>query len=75
MWELQLNVGRMDVDQGQAHHEEVATLLSRCAQADEAAFRRLYEMESARLYGVALRITSQPTLAEQGFRIKRRAYG
>ncbi len=54
----------MDVDQSQAHHDEVAMLLARCAQADRAAFRRLYEMESARLYGVALRITRQPTLAE-----------
>jgi len=54
----------MDVDQGQADHNEVALLLARCAQADRVAFRRLYELESARLYGVALRITRQPTLAE-----------
>ena len=38
-------------------------LLARCAQADGIAFRRLYELQSAALYGVALRITRQPALA------------
>lgn len=38
-------------------------LLVRCAQADSAAFRRLYEMQAPHLYGVALRITRQPALA------------
>jgi len=40
-----------------------AALLIRCAAADEAAFRELYDTQSARLYGIALRITRQPALA------------
>ena len=42
---------------------ETAALLARCAQADAKAFRRLYEICSAKLYGVALRITRNPALA------------
>ena len=42
---------------------ELTELLRRCAEADRAAFRRLYELQSPRLYGVALRITRQPALA------------
>ena len=38
-------------------------LLARSAQADGAAFRRLYELQSASLYAAALRITRQPALA------------
>lgn len=38
-------------------------LLVRCAQSDRDAFRQLYELESARLYGVALRIMRQPEMA------------
>lgn len=38
-------------------------LLLRSAQADGAAFRRLYEQQSPLLYGVALRITRRPALA------------
>lgn len=41
----------------------VAGLLRRCAAADAEAFRALYDLRSARLYGVALRITRQPALA------------
>ncbi len=44
-------------------NDEVAMLLARSAQADGAAFRRLYELQSASLYGVALRITRQPAMA------------
>lgn len=47
----------------QAPADEVAMLLARCAQADGIAFRRLYELQSAMLYSVALRITRQPALA------------
>ena len=47
----------------QAPPDEIAMLLARCAEADGAAFRRLYELQSATLYGVALRITRQPALA------------
>ncbi len=38
-------------------------LLLRCARADGAAFRRLYETQGPHLYAVALRITRQPALA------------
>ncbi len=55
--------GMMDAFQNQATSDEVAMLLARCAQADGVAFRRLYELQSATLYGVALRITRQPALA------------
>ena len=43
--------------------EEIAQLLVSCASGDATAFRRLYELQSAPLYGLALRITRQPTLA------------
>lgn len=43
--------------------EELTELLRRTASADRAAFRRLYELQSPRLYAVALRITRQPALA------------
>jgi RNA polymerase sigma-70 factor (ECF subfamily) len=43
--------------------DELTELLRRCAEADRAAFRRLYELQAPRLYGVALRITRQPALA------------
>jgi RNA polymerase sigma-70 factor (ECF subfamily) len=38
-------------------------LLARCAARDAAALRDLYQQQSARLHGVALRITRQPALA------------
>ena len=42
---------------------ETASLLHACADGDRAAFRRLYELWGARLHGIALRITRQPSLA------------
>lgn len=42
---------------------DLVELLDRCGAGDKAAFRRLYEAQSARLYGVALRITRQSALA------------
>ncbi len=42
---------------------ELAELLAQCALGDRAAFRRLYELQSARLFGAALRITRQSALA------------
>ncbi len=42
---------------------ELAALLRACAGGDRAAFRRLYDREAARLYGVALRLTRSPALA------------
>ena len=46
-----------------AADEELANMLRACAAADRDALRTIYDSESARLYGVALRITRQPTLA------------
>lgn len=40
-----------------------AALLARCALEDGVAFRTLYDVHSARLYAIALRITRQPSLA------------
>ncbi|MBC7800808.1 MAG: sigma-70 family RNA polymerase sigma factor [Gemmatimonadaceae bacterium] len=53
----------MDFAKDQSPADEVAMLLARCAQSDGIAFRRLYELHSAVLYSVALRITGQPGLA------------
>ncbi len=43
--------------------DETAMLLARCATADGPAFRRLYDLHGALLYGVALRITRDPARA------------
>jgi RNA polymerase sigma-70 factor (ECF subfamily) len=43
--------------------DDAAALLGRCAAGDRAAFRTLYDRWSARLHGIALRITRQPSLA------------
>ena len=42
---------------------ELTALLTRCAAGDRAAFRALYDNQSARLHGLALRITRDPGLA------------
>ncbi len=58
------NVGAANrMDDGHASGTNAADLLARCARQDKQAFRRLYEVQSARLYGIALRITRQPALA------------
>jgi RNA polymerase sigma-70 factor (ECF subfamily) len=44
-------------------NDEVAALLKRTAEGDRAAFRRLYDRQSGRLYAIALRITRQSVLA------------
>lgn len=53
----------MDLGHDRLGHDDVAMLLARCAQADADAFRRLYVVESARLFGLALRITQNRALA------------
>ena len=53
----------MDGRTEQGSLDEVGQLLLRCSAADAGAFRRLYELRSARLYGLALRITGEPALA------------
>jgi RNA polymerase sigma factor (sigma-70 family) len=51
-------------DMGQtAEAVELADLLARIATGDRAAFRRLYDLQSSRLYAAAMRITRQPTAA------------
>jgi len=42
---------------------ETGALLALVADGDRAAFRRLYDLHSARLYAVAMRVTRQPSLA------------
>jgi RNA polymerase sigma-70 factor (ECF subfamily) len=42
---------------------DLAGLLTRIGAGDRAAFRTLYDLQSSRLYGVALRVTRQPSLA------------
>jgi RNA polymerase sigma-70 factor (ECF subfamily) len=44
-------------------NRDARQLIARCAQGDRAAFRLLYAAWSARLHGVALRITRDPALA------------
>ncbi len=51
-----------DMDE-RAAETETTRLLRFCAEGDRAAFRRLYELQSPRLYGLALRLLQQPALA------------
>ena len=44
--------------------DELASLLARCAAGDEAALRRIYDLQAPRLKGLALRITRSPVVAE-----------
>ncbi len=46
-----------------AASDETAALLHRCAGGDRAACRLLYDRWGSRLYGIALRITRQPSTA------------
>ncbi len=41
----------------------LAVLVQLCAEGDRQAFRRLYDLQAARLHGIALRITRQRSLA------------
>ena len=51
------------VTQSPPPQDEVAMLLARCAMADQAAFRLLYDQQSPTLYALALRITRDASLA------------
>ena len=53
----------MDEREVPAAETETTRLLRSCAEGDQAAFRRLYELQSPRLYGLALRLLQQPALA------------
>ncbi len=44
--------------------DELSYLVQRCAARDEAALRRVYELQAPRLKGLALRITGSAALAE-----------
>jgi RNA polymerase sigma-70 factor (ECF subfamily) len=44
-------------------NDSLETLLGACAGGDPQALRRLYDRESPRLYGLALRILRQPSAA------------
>ena len=46
-----------------ATSEGLGALLRRCGEGDRTAFRELYDRESPRLYGLALRLTRQPAIA------------
>jgi len=46
-------------------NEQLAALLSRCALADQQAFSTLYKASSAKLFGVAVRITRRNDWAEE----------
>jgi RNA polymerase sigma-70 factor, ECF subfamily len=48
---------------GPSGGDDTAALLRRCAAGDRGAFRTVYERWSARLHGIALRITGQASLA------------
>lgn len=53
---------RADMDQDAAS-DQLAELIRRVAAGDRGAFRRVYDLQSSRLYGIALRITRQAPLA------------
>jgi RNA polymerase sigma-70 factor (ECF subfamily) len=42
---------------------DIGALLADVAAGDRTAFKRLYDLQAARLYAVALRVTRQPSLA------------
>lgn len=46
-------------------NEQLAALLSRCALGDQQAFSSLYQASSAKLFGVAVRITRRRDWAEE----------
>ena len=48
-----------------AHNDLLRQLLAACARRDQAAFARLYEATSAKLFGVAVRILRREDWAEE----------
>ena len=48
-----------------AQNRVLAGLLAACARGDEAAFARLYQGTSSKLFGVALRILRREDWAEE----------
>lgn len=58
-----IKTGMLTEQQSTAEEEELPDLLGRIALGDRDAFRLLYERQSARLYGIALRLTRDAGLA------------
>jgi RNA polymerase sigma-70 factor (ECF subfamily) len=52
-----------DTRETSAPHDDLATLLWRVASGDRVAFRKLYDLQSPRLFAVAMRLTRQSSLA------------
>jgi RNA polymerase sigma-70 factor (ECF subfamily) len=49
----------------QAHEAQLAAAIARCAGGDRTAFRLIYDLEAARMIGVAVRIVRRRELAEE----------
>ncbi len=63
MWPSMDEEGVRPALPGDPIETETTRLLRSCAQGDRASFRRLYDLQSPRLYGLALRLLQQPALA------------
>lgn len=53
------------LDQQPGQTTDLGDLLAKCSLRNQAAFAQLYELTSAKLYSVSLRILNNPTLAEE----------
>ena len=51
------------IEQSQTASGDLERLIAACAGGDQTSFKRLYELQSPRLYGVALRMTRDAGLA------------
>ncbi len=53
------------LDETHSVEQEWPDLIAKAAQGDQAAFSRLYDESSPRIYGLVLRIVSDPQVAEE----------
>lgn len=53
------------LDEAHSVEREWPTLIAKAAQGDQAAFSRLYDESSPQIYGLVLRIVTDPHLAEE----------
>ncbi len=51
------------MDQRHTAAGDLEDLIAGCAQGDQSAFKQLYDLQSARLYGLALRLTRDTGMA------------